>query len=550
LANFSLFGFKIGKDKNEVLPSFSPPVLDDGAVTITASAHYGTSIDLESNFKNDVELITRYREMAMQPEIESAIDDIINESIIQDENKAVELILDDLKISHKVKKAIDDEFKNILILLNFKGLGQDIFRRFYVDGRLNYNIILDKDSPQSGIQELRYIDPRKLSKIREIIKSKDPVTGASIVSGYNDFYVYSDNVTTKSNTGQTGLKIAPDSIINVTSGLMDAKRSVVLSHLHKGIKPLNQLRMIEDASIIYKISRAPERRIFYIDVGNLPKMKAEQYIKDIMAKYKNKVVYNAQSGMVQDTRNYLSMQDDFWLPRRQGSGTEITTLPSSGAFDDMSMVEYFEKKLYKALTVPYSRLHQADTTFSIGRSQEITRDEVKFAKFITRLQSKFVDLFDQALRVQCILKGICTDQEFDEYKQNINYKFEKDNNYEELKEAELIQNRVSLLGIVDAYTGKYYSQKWIQKNVLCMSDDDITEIKAEMDQEIADGLYVDPKLIAAQETAAATVQDQPDAAAATTAPSPSQDQPAADTQDQQTQQPDNQQQNPYYNAKK
>jgi hypothetical protein len=498
LAKFSLFGFQLGKDTpaQEVLPSFSPPVLDDGAVTITAAAHYGTSIDLDSNYKNDVELITRYREMAMQPEIESAVDDIINEAIIQEEESAVEINLDKVKVSPKVKNAIEEEFENILTLLNFKNLGQDIFRRFYVDGRLYYNIILDKENTAAGIQELRYTDPRKLTKIRELKKLKDKTTGFDIVQGYQEYYIYSEVISTKSNLSNSGLKIAPDSIIAVTSGLLDSKRSIVLSYLHKAIKPLNQLRMIEDATVIYKVSRAPERRIFYIDVGNLPKMKAEQYLKDIMTKYKNKVVYDANTGEVRDDRKYLSMMEDFWLPRRSDNkSTEITTLPSSAAFDDMSMVQYFEKKLYKALGVPFSRLEQPETPFDVGNSDQISRDEIKFDKFINRLRLKFVDLFDQALKVQCYLKGICTEEEFEEYKQNIFYDFKKDNNYAELKESQLLQNRVNSLSMLDPYVGKYYSQKWIQKNVLQFDDDDIEEMQKEIADEIEQGLYPDPKLM-------------------------------------------------------
>lgn len=497
MAKFSLFGFKLGKDDpaQEVLPSFSPPVLDDGAVTITAAAHYGTSVDLDSNYKNDVELITRYREMAMQPEIESAVDDIINEAIIQEDDSSVEIVLDKLKIPTKVKNAIEEEFNNILTLLNFKNLGQDIFRRYYVDGRLFYNVILDKENTAAGIQELRYTDPRKLSKIREIRKVKDKTTGFDIVQGYVEYYIYSETISTKSNLTNSGLRIAPDSIVSVTSGLLDAKRSIVLSYLHKAIKPLNQLRMIEDATVIYKVSRAPERRIFYIDVGNLPKMKAEQYLKDIMTKYKNKVVYDANTGEVRDDRKYLSMMEDFWLPRRSDNkSTEITTLPSSAAFDDMSMVQYFEQKLYKALNVPYSRYSQPDSPFDVGSNQVISRDEIKFNKFINRLRRKFTDVFDQTLRIQCQLKGICSAEEFDTYKQDIYYKFPEDNNYAELKESELLTNRMNLLATVDPYKGVYYSQEWICKKILQLTDDDIKEIQDQIQQEIAAGLYPDPKM--------------------------------------------------------
>lgn len=498
MAKFSLFGFKVGKDTpaQEVLPSFSAPVLDDGAVTITAGAHYGTTIDLDSNYKNDVELITRYREMAMQPEIESAVDDIINEAIINEDGVIVKLKLDNLKVAPKIKKAIEDEFDNILTLLNFKQLSQDIFRRYYIDGRMYYNIILDKANPNAGIQELRYTDPRKITKIREIKKVKDQTTGYDIVAGYVEYYIYSETISTKSNLTNSGLRIAPDSMICVTSGLLDAKRSIILSNLHKCIKPLNQLRMIEDASVIYKVSRAPERRIFYIDVGNLPKMKAEQYLKDIMTKYKNKVVYDATTGEIRDDRRFLSMMDDFWLPRRSDNkSTEITTLPSSAAFDDMSMVEYFEKKVYKSLNVPFSRLVQPDSAFDVGTNQVISRDEIKFDKFIQRLRNKFSDLFDQALKVQCQLKGICSGDEFDVYKQDFDYEFIRDNNYAEMKDAELLQNRLNLLAVVDPYKGVYYSQAWIQKKILKMNDDEIEEMQKQITQEIKDELYPDPKLM-------------------------------------------------------
>lgn len=552
MAKFSLFGFKLGKDTpaQEVLPSFSPPVLDDGAVTITAAAHYGTSIDLDSNYKNDVELITRYREMAMQPEIESAVDDIINEAIIQEEGSSVEIVLDNVKAPPKVKSAIEEEFKNILTLLNFKNLGQDIFRRYYVDGRLFYNVILDKENPGAGIQELRYTDPRKLSKIREIRKVKDKTTGYDIVQGYVEYYIYSEVISTKSNLSNSGLRIAPDSIISITSGLLDAKRSIVLSYLHKAIKPLNQLRMIEDATVIYKVSRAPERRIFYIDVGNLPKMKAEQYLKDIMTKYKNKVVYDANTGEVRDDRKYLSMMEDFWLPRRSDNkSTEITTLPSSSAFDDMSMVQYFEKKLYKALNVPFSRLEQPETPFDVGTNQVISRDEIKFDKFVNRLRNKFTDLFDQALKTQCLLKGICTEEDFEDYKQDIYYDFKKDNNYAELRESELLTNRLNLLSTVDQFKGVYFSVNWIKKNILQQDDDLIKNMQKEIDQEIEDGVYPDPKLM--NDPTAGLDGEVPTGASSDT----SGDQAVEDQQDQpitksskikQNQEVDQQGNNPYY----
>jgi hypothetical protein len=360
-----------------------------------------------------------------------------------------------------------------------------------VDGRLNYQIIIDKENPIAGIKELRYIDPRKLRKVREVKKRKDERTGADVVDVMNEYYIYNDKVVTGSsaNYGPVGVRITTDSIVSVVSGLMDSRRAVVLSYLHKAIKPLNQLRMIEDATVIYRISRAPERRIFYIDVGNLPKLKAEQYLRDIMVKYKNKLVYDANTGEVRDDRKFMSMMEDFWLPRREGGkGTEISTLPGGQNLGELEDVKYFEKKLYKSLNVPISRLNPESSGFSLGRTGEITRDELKFSKFVDRLRVRFAEVFNQSLRVQCVLKGICTAEEWDQFKENINYDFIKDNNFSELKEAELMQNRLGLLGAVDPYTGRYFSQAWIQRNVLRMTDDEIKEIQAEIDEEKAEGL--------------------------------------------------------------
>jgi hypothetical protein len=429
--------------------------------------------------------------MAMQPEIESAIDDIMNEAIVQDDDgKIIEIVLDDLDQPEKIKKAIKDEFHTILRLLNYKHMAQDIFRRYYIDGRLYYNVLIDKENPIAGIKELRYIDPRKLRKVREIKKKKDERTGAEIIDVYNEYYIYNDKVVTgsSSNYGPVGVRITLDSIVSVVSGLMDSRRAVVLSYLHKAIKPLNQLRMIEDATVIYRISRAPERRIFYIDVGNLPKLKAEQYLRDIMVKYKNKLVYDAQTGEVRDDRKFLSMMEDFWLPRREGGkGTEITTLPGGQNLGELEDVKYFQKKLYNSLSVPISRL-EPNQGFSIGRVAEVTRDELKFAKFVDRLRNKFSDIFNQALRVQCVLKGICTADEWDQFKEHIYYDFIKDNNFSELKDAELMRERLSLLSAVDPYTGRYFSQVWIQRNVLRLTDDQIKEMQDEIDEEKEAGL--------------------------------------------------------------
>jgi len=516
---FSLFGFTISRKEDEnsqaVQQSFTPPVNDDGALTITSAAYYGTYVDLDGSAKNEIELIGRYREMAMQPEIESAIDDIINEAICQDDDgKNIRMILDELKQPDKIKKSLQAEFNTVLRLLNYNQMAQDVFRRYYVDGRLYYHIIVDREQPTDGIKELRYIDPRKIRKIREVKKSKDERTGVEVANVINEYYIFNDKVISgsSSNFGPVGVRITTDSIINVVSGLMDSRRAVVLSYLHKAIKPLNQLRMIEDATVIYRISRAPERRIFYIDVGNLPKLKAEQYLRDIMVKYKNKLVYDAVTGEVRDDRKFLSMMEDFWLPRREGGkGTEITTLPGGQNLGELEDVKYFEKKLYKALSVPVSRLNPESSGFSLGRTNEITRDELKFAKFVDRLRNKFSNLFDQAMRVQVVLKGICTAEEWDMMKENIYYDFIKDNNFTELKDAELMTNRLGLLQTIDPYTGRYFSQLWIQRNVLRLSDDEIEEMdkEIEMEKEQGFGLPVGVTNDVAQQQMMAQVPAQP-----------------------------------------
>jgi hypothetical protein len=493
---FSLFGFTISREKDEeeqqVQQSFTPPSQDDGALTITSAAYYGTYVDLDGTAKNEVELISRYREMAMQPEIESAIDDIVNEAICQDDDgKSIDIILDDLEQPDRIKKAIRTEFQTIIRLMNYKRMSQDIFRRYYVDGRLYYHVIIDRENPTTGIKELRYIDPRKLRKVREMKKQKDERTGAEIMKVVNEYYLYNDKVITGSNSnyGPVGVRITTDSIVSIVSGLMDSRRAVVLSYLHKAIKPLNQLRMIEDATVIYRISRAPERRIFYIDVGNLPKLKAEQYLRDIMVKYKNKLVYDAQTGEVRDDRKFMSMMEDFWLPRREGGkGTEITTLPGGQNLGELEDVKYFEKKLYKALNVPVSRLNPENSGFSIGRVAEVTRDELKFNKFIERIRNKFSELFDHALRVQLVLKGICTAEEWELFKEHIYYDFIKDNNFTELKDAELMKERLTLLQSIDPFVGAYFSRAWVQRDVLRMNDDLIKLMDEEIDEEKAMGL--------------------------------------------------------------
>ncbi len=491
-----LFGFTLGqKDVVQVQKpeqaSFALPTeaIDDGAVNITQNAHYGTYIDLEGAVRNELELITRYREMANHPELEMAIDEVVNEAITHDDDgTCIDIILDKLKQPETIKKKIKEEFDAILRMMNFNNLADDLFKRWYIDGRIYYHVVVDDKNPRQGIQELRFIDPRKIRKVREIQKDRDPKTGASIIKSIAEYYVYNDRGTTTQNyTAQVsaGLRIAADAILNVNSGLMDAKNTFVISFLHKAIKPLNQLRMIEDAVVIYRISRAPERRIFYIDVGNLPKGKAEQYLRDIMVKYRNKMVYDAETGQLRDDRKHMSMLEDFWLPRREGGkGTEITTLPAGQNLGQMEDVLYFRQKLLNSLNVPISRLEpQGGGMIGVGRSTEVTRDEVKFMKFITRLRNKFTQLFDHALEKQLVLKGICTTDEWDDFKEYIYYDFRKDNNFTELSEVELNRERVNLLTLIDPFVGRYYSQSWVKKNVLRMTDDDIKRIDKELKNE-------------------------------------------------------------------
>ncbi len=490
-----LFGFTLGskdvaKEQPPEQPSFTLPTnaMDDGAVTITQNAYYGTYVDLEGSVRNELELITRYREMANHPELEMAIDDIVNEAITHDvSGRTVDIILDKLKQPDTIKKKIIEEFENVLKLLNFSNLSDDLFKRWYIDGRIYYQVVVDEKNPKSGIKELRYIDPRKIRKIREVKKDKDPKTGAMVIQSIAEYYVYNDRgTTTQMYSAQVsqGIRIAPESIVYVTSGLMDAKNTFVISYLHKAIKPLNQLRMIEDAVVIYRISRAPERRIFYIDVGNLPKGKAEQYLRDVMIKYRNKMVYDASTGELRDDRKHMSMLEDFWLPRREGGkGTEITTLPAGQNLGELEDVKYFRTKLLQSLNVPISRLEpQQGGMIGLGRTTEVTRDEVKFTKFIIRLRNKFSQIFDQALKTQLVLKGICTSEEWEEFKESIYYDYKKDNNFTEMRDAELLTARVQTLQTVDPYIGRYFSAAWVRKNILQMSDDVIQQ----MDKEIAE----------------------------------------------------------------
>jgi len=491
-----LFGFTLGqKDIVQVekpdQASFTLPTeaIDDGAVTITQNAHYGTYVDLEGSARNEIELITRYREMSNHPECDMAIDEIVNEAITHTENgEVLKIVLDNLKQPETIKKKIVEEFNNIQKMLNFSNLADDLFKRWYIDGRIYYHIIVNEKDPKKGIQELRYIDPRKIRKVREIQKERDPKTGANIIKSLAEYYVYNDRgSTTQTFTANAtqGLRIAPEAIINVNSGLMDAKNVFVISYLHKAIKALNQLRMIEDAVVIYRISRAPERRIFYIDVGNLPKGKAEQYIRSIMIQYRNKLVYDASTGEIRDERKHMSMLEDFWLPRREGGkGTEITTLPGGQNLGEMEDVKYFQKKLLNALNVPASRLDtNSGSMMGLGRTTEVTRDEVKFSKFVNRLRNKFSQIFDHALKIQLVLKGVCTTEEYEDFSEQIYYDFIKDNNFTEMRDAELLRERVNTATMLDPFIGKYYSAAWVRKNVLQMTDEEIEQMEKEIEEE-------------------------------------------------------------------
>ena len=484
-----LFGFEIKRKQAEPV-SFSPPQNDDGAVIVAEGGVYGTYVDLDGSIRTESELVNKYREMAQHPEVEAAVDDVVNEVITQEpELKPVELILDNLKQSDRIKKLLVDEFEGVLKLLEFNDLSYDVFRRWYVDGRLYYHAILDEQDPKKGILELRYIDPRKIRKVREQ-KRKKVATTVTTYQTASEYYIYNDKGFAKTAGNSSiptnsvgGLKIAKDSIIHCTSGLMNVNGDLVQSYLHKAIKPLNQLRSMEDSLVIYRISRAPERRIFYIDVGNLPKMKAEQYLRDQMTRFKNKLVYDASTGETRDDRKFMTMLEDFWLPRREGGkGTEITTLPGGQNLGQMDDVIYFQRRLYKSLNVPITRL-DPEAQYNLGRATEITRDEVKFAKFINRLRNKFSQLFLKILERQLILKGIITPEDWEEFKEVISFKFAQDNYYAELKETEILRDRITMLRDIDDFAGKYYSHEWIRRHVLRQSDEDMEDIDEQIEDE-------------------------------------------------------------------
>ena len=491
-----LFGFSITRAKKPQDPkqSFTTPQADDGTQTVAAGGYFGQYLDMEGTARSESELIRRYREVALHPECDMAIEDIVNEAIVANELKdAVKLDLNNVSYSGDIKKKIDIEFKEILRLMNFNTRGHDLFRRWYVDGRIYYHKIIDRESPVKGITELRYIDPRKIKKIREIRKKRpDGPTpyGLTVIDEFEEYYIYNEKGV--SNTTSGGIKIAPDAIAFCPSGIVDQNKNIVLSYLHKAIKPVNQLRMIEDASVIYRIARAPERRIFKIDVGNLPKVKAEQYLRDVMARYRNKLVYDASTGEIRDDRNYMSMLEDFWLPSREGGrGTQIDTLPGGANLGEIADIEYFRAKLYRSLNVPVSRL-ESSSGFNLGRSTEITRDELKFTKFVQRLRKKFTEVFNDLLRTQLVLKGVIAEQEWFKLRDSIQYNFLQDGHFAELKESEMLMERLRLADSMRDYVGKYFSVEYVRKQVLRQTEREISDIDKQIKKEIDDGIIAMP----------------------------------------------------------
>ena len=509
-----LFGFSI-EDTEPLSPSAVspvPPNNEDGVDHYMSSGFFGSYVDIEGVYRTEFELIKRYREMSLHPEVDSAIEDIVNEAIVSDTNDSpVEIELSNLNASDGIKKKIRKEFKYILDLLDFDKKAHEIFRNWYIDGRLYYNKVIDQKRPQDGIQELRYIDASKMRYMRQIkkkgknsLQSLEQVAGSTNPASYDfpeidEFFIYSPNQQTGGsvNTGYNNgpgkaIRMTRDSVTYCTSGLVDRNKGSTLSWLHKAIKPLNQLMMIEDSLVIYRLSRAPERRIFYIDVGNLPKMKAEQYLRDVMMRYRNKLVYDANTGEIRDDKKFMSMMEDFWLPRREGGrGTEITTLPGGQNLGEITDINYFQKKLYRSLNVPETRI-MGDGGFSLGRSSEILRDEIKFSKFVGRMRKRFSALFNDILRTQLLLKNIITPEDWEIMGDHIQYDFLYDNHFAELKEAELLQERLNLAATAEPYVGKYYSQDYIRRNILRQTDQEIIEQDEIIKKEIADGVIPDP----------------------------------------------------------
>ena len=489
-----LFGFSFNKKvEKSRAPSPIKPSSDDGATSYIAGGYYGQYLDLDGNFKTEYDMVKKYREMAMHPEVDSAIEDIIHEAIVADQNDSpVQVNLDNLDVSDSVKKIIRDEFDYIKNLFGFDSKAHEMFRRWYIDGRMYYHKVIDLDNPQDGIKEMRYVDPHKIKKVRQITKPKTADEFMKYDFGKGEEYFLYNPKGLNNTSANSGIRIAKDAISYVTSGLMDTNRNIVLSYLHKGIKVLNQLRMIEDSLVIYRISRAPERRIFYIDVGNLPKQKAETYLREVMGRYRNKLVYDAATGEIRDDRKYMSMMEDFWLPRREGGrGTEITTLPGGQNLGELTDVQYFQTKLYKALNVPAGRL-ESGTSFDLGRSAEITRDELKFTKFVGKLRKKFSDIFHDTLKTQLILKSVITPEDWDDMKEHIQYDYLYDNHFTELKNLEMMTEKLNVIAAMDPYVGKYFSTQFIRSKILKQTETEIEEMDVQMEDDIASGKVIDP----------------------------------------------------------
>ena len=507
-----LFGFLINKGKEDRGQSPIPPNSDDSVATV-AGGYFGTYVDVEGVSKNEYELIKRYRDMSLHPEVDTAIDEIVNEFVVSDaDDSPVEIELSNLDIGAGVKKKIRDEFDRIKKMINFDKNAHQIIRNWYVDGRTYYHKVVDLDNPKKGILELRYIDPLKIRKVRQKITNPTAAANPNLVRGtaleydwgdYVDYYIYnpkgfSGSMSLPSNSASdfstnNGIKIASDSIATCNSGVMDLNKKYQLSFLHKAIKSLNQLRMIEDSLVIYRLSRAPERRIFYIDVGNLPKVKAEQYLRDVMARYRNKLVYDAATGEIRDDKKHMSMLEDFWLPRREGGrGTEISTLPGGQNLGELKDVEYFRKKLYNSLNLPPSRLTDDNKAFNLGKTTEILRDELKFSKFIGRLRKRFSSLFHDILKTQLILKGIITPDDWEEMEEHIQYDFLFDNHFNELKQQELMMQRITLVTQMDPFVGKYFSSEFIRRQVLMQTEKEYKEIDKQMRSDIDSGMAIDP----------------------------------------------------------
>ena len=489
---FEIFGFKIERRSQEKpnanIPAFTLPENDDGSLMTSGAGAYGSFMDMEGQFKSEIDLLLKYREMSQTSDCEIAIDNIVNESIVQDgTNPPVNIVLDQTDLTESIKKTVREEFTRVLDLLNFNNFGHDIFRRWYVEGRIYYHIMIDENNPQLGIVELRSLDATKIKKVKQVKQEKKGKRQVEV--HIQPLYNYNEaGLDTRSSQG---IMISEDSIAYATSGILNPKKNLVLSYLHKAIKPLNQLKMVEDAIVIYRISRAPERRIFYIDVGNLPKIKAEQYIRDIMTRYKNRLVYDSDTGEVKDDRRHQSMLEDYWLPRREGGrGTEITTLPGGENLGQLEDVEFFQKKMYKSLHVPVSRL-EADSGFSLGRESEITRDELLFSKFVQKLQTRFSHLFDEIMEKQLILKNVMTAAEWANIRDKVHYYFEKDHYYTEFKQQETMSQRIDLARNMEDMVGQYFSKEWFRKNILRQSDEDIETIDSQMEKEKAAGEYED-----------------------------------------------------------